>query len=138
MRIYPGYAQDGATSARLTGTAYLGATDLTAPINVGVGATVTRGPFMVAGFSSFMLIWTLTTASTVRFEYAHADPETGVALLPNVVVASLVGAATGLMTFGAFAVVGASDTFISIRLRFVHTAGVAAVINPAALWMSAR
>jgi len=139
-RFYPGYSQDGQTSQALVGVDYRDPETMGGLVSLpgGVGQIINRGPFLVAGFNSFMLTADITTGSTIRINYIHIDPASAATVISVFVVDVAVSAVPVRVTWGAFAAIGPADTFIKVTVQFENRgAGAATWVNPR-LWSSAR
>jgi hypothetical protein len=142
-RYYPGNTQDGASNQRTVGVIYFNPDELGGGVTIpiGVGQTITRGPYWVVGFNSFMFTCASVTNSRVGVNYVHADPEAPASLLFVRSVATLaISAAAQLITFGAFATIGPSESFIVVWLRFINLdlGGAPTVVASPRLWVTAR
>jgi len=137
---YPPIARDEDPTGTLAGVGFWGPPDLDGDVVLAVSETKTRGPLLVAGLTSFMFVCATVTGATVQMLYDHLDPTDGSTVVFSRIIGNLVvsGVAT-LQTFGAFAAVGASESFVLVNLKFTNTSGaVGASVTGLRLWGSAR
>jgi hypothetical protein len=140
-RFYVPYSQDGETSQRLCGTSFFDVAELggSVVVGVGVGVTVTRGPFTHSGFNSFMMIVASVTNANVTFQYNHLDPVSGAILFTRTVATLAVSAVPLIATWGAYAAVGLVDTFVRVSYSFVNTSGaLSPTVASPRIWTSVR